>query len=74
MFSKKATKIDKILTVDLTLSSKCQIYGEDFVNSSGLLRKYELYYLIWVVKKIRERSEFRIEISYIKACGELPNW
>ena len=44
MFSKKATKIDEIFTVDLTLCSKCQIYGEDFANFCGLLRKYELYY------------------------------
>ena len=44
MFSKKATKIDEIFTVDLTLCSKCQINGEDFVNFSGLLRKHELYY------------------------------
>ena len=42
MFSKKATKNDEIFTIDLTLCSKCQIYGEDFVNVSGLLRKYEL--------------------------------
>ena len=40
-FSKKATKIDEIFTVDLTLCSKCQIYGEDFLNIRGLLRKYE---------------------------------
>ena len=32
MFSKKATKIDKIFIVDLTLCSKCQIYGEDFMH------------------------------------------
>ena len=38
MFSKKATKIDEIFTVDLTLCSKCQIDGEDFVNFCGLLR------------------------------------
>ena len=38
MFSKKATKIDKILTVDLTLCSKCQIDGEDFVNFRGHLK------------------------------------
>ena len=43
MFSKKATKFDKIFTVDLTLCSKCQIDGEDFVNFCGLLRKHELY-------------------------------
>ena len=43
MFSKKATKIDEIFTVDLTRCSKCQIYGEDVVNFRGLLKKYELY-------------------------------
>ena len=44
MFSKNATKIDEIFTVDLTLCSKCQIDGEDkdFVNFCGLLRKHEL--------------------------------
>ena len=42
MFSKEATKIDEIFTVDLTLYSKCQIDGEDFVNFCGLLRKHEL--------------------------------
>ena len=41
MFS-RATKIDEIFTVDLTLCSKCQIDGEDFVNFCGLLRKHEL--------------------------------
>ena len=44
MFSKKATIIDEIFTVNLTVSSKCQIDGEDFVNFCGLLRKNELYY------------------------------
>ena len=43
MFSKKATKIYEIFTVDLTLCRKCQIDGEDFVNFCGLLRKHELY-------------------------------
>ena len=44
MFSKKATKIDEIFIVDLTLcSKKCQIDGENFVNFCGLLRKPELY-------------------------------
>ena len=41
MFSKKATKSDKIFTVNLTLCNKRQIDGEDFVNFRGLLRKYE---------------------------------
>ena len=42
MFSKKAAKINEIFTVDLTLCSKCQIDGEDFVNLCGLLRKHKL--------------------------------
>ena len=42
MFSKKATKIDFIFTVDLTVTTYCQIDGEDFVNFCGLLRKREL--------------------------------
>ena len=41
MFSKKATQFEEILTIDLTLSSKCQ--GEDFVSFGGLPRKHELY-------------------------------
>ena len=43
MFSKKATKFDKIFTVDLTLCSNFQNDGQDFVNFCGLLRKHELY-------------------------------
>ena len=46
MFSKKASKFDKIFTNDLTLTTLCQINGEDFVNFCGLLRRYELYYAI----------------------------
>ena len=42
MFSKKATKIDEIFTVDLTIFSECQIDGEDFIIICGLIRKYEL--------------------------------
>ena len=42
MVSRKTTKIDEIFTFDLTLCTKCQIDGEDFVNFCGLLRKYEL--------------------------------
>ena len=41
MFSEKATKFNEIFNVDLTLCSKCQIDGEDFVNFCGLLRKHE---------------------------------
>ena len=43
MFSKKATKINEIFTVDLMVTTYCQIEGEDFVNFCCLFRKYELY-------------------------------
>ena len=43
VFSKMATKIDEIFTVDLTVCSKCQIDSEDFVKFCGLRRKHELY-------------------------------
>ena len=41
-FSEKATKIDKIFPINLTVCSTCQIDGEDFVNFCGLLGKREL--------------------------------
>ena len=43
MFEEKTFLLDEIFTVDLTLWSKCQIKGEDFVSLCGLLRKHELY-------------------------------
>ena len=36
---KKATKIDEIFTVDLTVTTYCQIDDENVVNLCGLLRK-----------------------------------
>ena len=54
MFSKKATKIDEIFTIDLTLCSKCQIIGDDFVNFCCLLRKYELYLEFPVLNQVVE--------------------
>ena len=41
-FSEKAAKIEKNFPVNLTVCSNRQIYGEDFVNFHGLLRKHEL--------------------------------
>ena len=40
--SEKATKVDEIFTVDLTLTTYFQIDGEDFVNFCGLLRKHKI--------------------------------
>ena len=42
MFPKKATKIDEIFTIDLTLTTQRQIEDEDFVKFCGLLRKDRL--------------------------------
>ena len=55
MILKKAIKNDEIFTVDLTLCSKHQIDGEDFVNFHGLLRKCELY-LTFNTSKVSSRS------------------
>ena len=51
MFSKKATIIDEIFNIDLTLCSKRQINGEDFINFHVFLKKYELY-KPYIYKKI----------------------
>ena len=44
MFSKKVTKIDEIFTVDLTICSKCQIDGEDFIIFAAFLEKMNFTY------------------------------
>jgi len=41
-YFKKAAKIDKIFTINLTSGSKCQIDSEDFMNFCGFLKKHEL--------------------------------
>ena len=40
--NEKATKIDKIFIVNLTVCKNRQIDGEDSSNFCGLLRKHEL--------------------------------
>ena len=44
MFSKKATKIEEIFTIDLTLFSKCQIGGEDFIFFVAFLENTNFMY------------------------------
>ena len=61
MFFNKATKIDEIFTVDLTLCSKCQIDGEDFVKFCGLLIKHEIYV------KMLTKYPYRIQNSRSKS-------
>ena len=43
MFSNKATKMDKIFTANLMVSTYYQIDSEDFFNFCGLLSKRKLY-------------------------------
>ena len=52
MFSKKATKVVTIFTVNLTVCSNHQLDGEDFVNFCGLLKKRELYLSGYLVSKV----------------------
>ena len=70
MFSKKARKLDEIFTDDLTLCSKCQIGGEDFVNFCGLLRKYELYI---ITKQMLWKGKLKlwITIQFETSCQEI---
>ena len=63
-FSKKATKIDEIFTVDLKLCSKCQIDGEDFVNCCGLLGKHE-HYLRFFLERIRKTLKILIWLDIL---------
>ena len=41
VFSKKATRVDEIFTVDLTLITEYQVDGEDFFNFCCLFRKHK---------------------------------
>ena len=71
MFSKKARKIDKIFTVDLTLCiSKCQIDGEDFVNFCGLLRKHELYKKATFMPNLLFFSNFIVVVKSQYGCDK----
>ena len=55
VFSKKATKINEIFTVDLTVTTYCHIDGEGFINFCGLLRKCE-----------RKRGKYLLKTSIYK--------
>ena len=49
MFSKKATKIDEIFTVNLTFTTERRIDGEDFIIFCGLLKNHKVYYnFFWI--------------------------
>ena len=58
MFSKKATKIDKIFKVALKPFIKRQINGEDFLEFCGLLRKHKLYLFLLAFPAVIELHQF----------------
>ena len=61
MFSKKATKIDEIFTVGLTVWSKCQIDGEDFFKFCGLLRTQEFYVLnTYLLPTVKSKARSKV--------------
>ena len=63
IFSKQATKIDEIFPVYLTVTTYCQIDGEDIVNFCGLLRKRTLYKLQLIAQDLVEKRQDDIENS-----------
>ena len=72
MFAKKATKNYEIFIVNFTLTmlSKCQIDGEDFVIFCGLLRKHELQPNF---KKKPERVDVFLYLSHKKIKGRVES-
>ena len=52
--------IDEIFTVYLTVTTYCQIVGEDFINFCGLLRKRELY----LIEHVENIFLFEVQDSF----------
>ena len=75
MFSMKATKSEEIFIVDLTVCSKCQINGEDFVKFCGLLRKQNFKNLLPIdVHKISLGNfSSKIEMPKLGLARNLPS-
>ena len=68
----KATKIDEIFTVDLTVTTYCQIVDEVFVNFCGLLRKRELYHKIFQATSLRSWIHFELSSFFRKFMRKMP--
>ena len=71
MFSKDATKIGEIFTVDLILCGKRQIDGIDFVNFRSLPRKYELYFLELVMANFLFSIRFFYSVQSVSKLSRL---
>ena len=69
MFSKKATKIDQIFTIDLTFTiSKCQIDGEDFSNLTNQKAVHNFKFLLIFMQSTRlTKVSFALLIKTSKA-------
>ena len=64
MFSKKATKIDKIFTVNLTLCSKCQFDGEYFFNFVAFLKNLNFNVFHYTVDSGERRTFLPVIIEW----------
>ena len=69
MFSKEATKIDKIFTVGLTVTIYCQIVGEDFFNfvvfseNMNFIRVGVLKLGNWL-ESLKKHNSYMLELSF----------
>ena len=61
MFSKKATKIHEIFTVDLTVTTYCQIDGEDFVNFMAFSENVN-FNKVWNIMVLPSNFLHRLEV------------
>ena len=71
VFSRKATKVDEIFTVDLTVRIKCQIDGEDFVKFCGPLRKHELYLSMYLQDARWEKEKKITTLTASNYCASI---
>jgi hypothetical protein len=69
MFFKKATKIDEIFTVYLTLRSRHQIDGEDFVIFGTLVKKLEIE-----KTKTTKNTKFKTDIIKVVLVFSISNF
>ena len=73
LLSKKATKNDKVFTVNFTLSSKCQIDGEDtaFLENTNFIHDpLELVRVILMVQSGSEGPQFARSVCLLMCISK----
>ena len=74
-FSKKATKFDKIFTVDLTLTTYCQIDGEDFIIFVAFLENTNFIIILPLIDiEFPNRSAITLEFISFYWSDISKNW